>query len=100
MEYPSRLRISATHIAATIAAEGLVRAELAEVTVYQFCWSIVLVPLFHYNASGCRQSADDGRSEAKGVPAVRYSKFRTGGMSASGRASRAEGGVVNGSESA
>src|SRR5262252_1541856 len=43
MEYPSRLRISATHIAATIAAEGLVRAELAEVTVYQFRWSIAVV---------------------------------------------------------
>src|SRR5215469_9693255 len=36
MEYPSTLRISAPHIAATIAAEGPVRAELAEVTVYQF----------------------------------------------------------------
>jgi hypothetical protein len=43
MEYPSRLRISATHIAATIAAEGLVRAELAEVTVYQFRWWIAVV---------------------------------------------------------
>jgi hypothetical protein len=48
-------------------------------------------PLYHHNASGCRQSANDGRSEAKGVPAVRYSKFRTGVMSASGRASRSDG---------
>ena len=35
MEYPARLRISALHIAATIAAEGPVLAQLAEVTVYR-----------------------------------------------------------------
>ena len=36
MEYPARLRISAPQIAATIAAEGPIRAELSEVTVHQF----------------------------------------------------------------
>ena len=36
MEYPARLRISAPQIAATIAADGPVRAELAEVTVDWF----------------------------------------------------------------
>src|SRR5215471_8050842 len=36
MEYPSTLRISAPHTAATIAAEGAVRAELTELTVYPF----------------------------------------------------------------
>jgi len=41
IEYPSTLRISAPHTAATIAAEGPVRADLAEVTVYQFRWMLV-----------------------------------------------------------
>src|SRR6516164_3092122 len=36
IEYPSTLRISATHTAATIATEGPVPAELAKVTVYHF----------------------------------------------------------------
>src|SRR5215813_14108743 len=52
MEYPSRLRISAPHIAAMIAAEGPVRAELAEVTEYRCRWSIVVAPLYHHNGAG------------------------------------------------
>jgi hypothetical protein len=36
IEYPAKLRISAPHIAATIAAEGPDGAELAEFTAYQF----------------------------------------------------------------
>ena len=36
IEYPSRLRISAPHTAATMAAEGPAGAELAEVNLYHF----------------------------------------------------------------
>jgi hypothetical protein len=59
MEYPARLRISAPHTAATIAAEGPVRAELAEVTVNQFRSMQIdrRGPLVHHNGSGCRQPA-------------------------------------------
>src|SRR5262249_55440446 len=44
IEYPSTLRISAPHTAATIAAEGPVRAELAEVAMHHFARFLVDVP--------------------------------------------------------
>src|SRR5215469_8211264 len=95
MEYPVRLRISAPHTAATIAGEGPVRAELAEVTVYRF--RLIRVD---------RSSSSCSRIMGVGAVGQRYDRRRGYTRDSAGalllicaraecRASRADGWVAN-----
>src|ERR1700738_3843917 len=81
VENPARPRISATHTAATIAAEGAEGVEVAELTVYLFrLWAYgVTLPSSHSRISGeDRFRVMDGRRVLRARSRLTGRKFRAG----------------------